>query len=265
MSADDTFTGTASYYARYRPRIPQAVYDAVASAFSLDGSGRLLDVGCGTGLVAVALHDRFERVAAIDVSAQMLDVAREEARRAGATTIDWHELPGESISAALGTFRLVTCADALHWMDGDRVIALCHERIEPGGGIALLTAGSPLGTGAGDLPWQEAVTETIQRWLGPRRRAGSGYSQQSTRTWQEILAASPFVAIDEGAVTSALDWSFEQVLGNLYSTSYANRSLLGDDRERFEDDLRAQLARAEPSGHFEREIESSWIIGRVAP
>lgn len=92
------------------------------------------------------------------------------------------------------------------------------ERDEPCGG---LTVGSPLGTGEGDLPWQQAVT-------------------------------------------SALDWSFEQVLGNLYSTSYANRKLLGNDHERFEDDLRERLARAEPSGHFEREIESSWIIGRVA-
>ena len=131
--------------------------------------------------------------------------------------------------------------------------------------MALLTVGSQLGTGNGNLPWQEAITATIQRWLGPRRRASSGYSQQSTRTWQEILSVSPFVAIEEGAVASALDWSFEQVLGSLYSTSYANQKLLGDDRERFEDDLRERLTRAEPSGHFEREIESSWIIGRAAP
>jgi ubiquinone/menaquinone biosynthesis C-methylase UbiE len=119
MSAEDIFSGTASYYARYRPRIPQPAYDASASAFALDGSGRLLDVGCGTGQVAVALHDRFEQVAAIDVSAQMLNVAREEARLTGATNIDWRELPGEAISASLGTFRLVTCADVLHWMDED--------------------------------------------------------------------------------------------------------------------------------------------------
>ena len=98
------------------------------------------------------------------------------------------------------------------------MVALCHERDEPGGG---LTVGSPLGTGEGDLPWQQPVT-------------------------------------------SALDSSFEQVLGNLYSTSYANRKLLGDDHERFENDLRERRARAGRFGHFEREIESSWIIGRVA-
>ena len=48
-SNGDLFAGTAWHYARYRPGYPQAFFDDLARQFRLDGTGRLLDLGCGTG------------------------------------------------------------------------------------------------------------------------------------------------------------------------------------------------------------------------
>lgn len=42
------FTGTAWHYARYRPGYPQVFFDDLVQRFHLDGTGRLLDLGCGT-------------------------------------------------------------------------------------------------------------------------------------------------------------------------------------------------------------------------
>ncbi|MEU2257044.1 hypothetical protein [Nocardia xishanensis] len=43
------FTGTAWHYARYRPSYPDVFIDDVIQSFGLDGTGCLLDLGCGTG------------------------------------------------------------------------------------------------------------------------------------------------------------------------------------------------------------------------
>ena len=47
------FAGTAEYYARFRPPYPPALLDAIIDRFRLDESGRLLDLGCGTGEITV--------------------------------------------------------------------------------------------------------------------------------------------------------------------------------------------------------------------
>jgi len=45
----DLFAGTAGYYARYRPGYPAEVLAHLRATFGRDGTGRLLDLGCGTG------------------------------------------------------------------------------------------------------------------------------------------------------------------------------------------------------------------------
>jgi hypothetical protein len=49
------FTGTAWYYARYRPGYPEAFFADLVARFHLDGTGRLLDMGCGTGQLTIPL------------------------------------------------------------------------------------------------------------------------------------------------------------------------------------------------------------------
>lgn len=260
MTADQ-FEGAAANYARYRPRYPEAVYETLAAAFALDGGGRMLDVGCGAGQIAIALRTRFAEVIGIDVSAEMVAEAGRQAESAGVDPIEWRVMSAEEISEALGSFRLVTVSDALHWMEQDAVVGRCHTRLEPGGGIALLTVGSSIGMTAVYEPWQRAIAETIERWLGPRRRAGSRYYEQPQRSEEQLLADAGFTAIEAGSRRYQLDWDFDHVLGYLYSTSYANPGLLGGDREAFEADLRERLTRAEPAGRFVCTLEAEWLFG----
>lgn len=257
----DRFDSTAADYARYRPRYPQAVYDTLADAFALDGSGRLLDVGCGPGEVAIALRERFDAIVGIDVSAEMIAEARRQAEGAGVDAIEWRVMAAEEIGDALGDFRLVVLSDALHWMDQEHVLARCYERVTSGGGIAHLTHGRSIGQTAVAQPWQRTIAETITAWLGPRRRAGTGYYEQPARSDEEMLVDAGFAETRSGSLTFELDWDVDHVLGYLSSTSYAGRQTLGADHERFESDLRERLMRVEPSGRFTTTMEAEWLFG----
>src|SRR5262245_13457619 len=59
---------------RHRPPYPAGVVDALRSL--LGDGGAVLDAGCGTGELAVALLDSAERVDAVDVSRAMIDEGR---------------------------------------------------------------------------------------------------------------------------------------------------------------------------------------------
>jgi magnesium-protoporphyrin O-methyltransferase len=82
---------------------------------------RLLDAGCGTGALAVEAARRGAVVVAVDVSAQLVDVARD--RAPADLSIDWRV--GDMLSADLGHFDHVVAMDSLiHYEAEDMVAAV---------------------------------------------------------------------------------------------------------------------------------------------
>jgi ubiquinone/menaquinone biosynthesis C-methylase UbiE len=81
------FAGTAWYYARYRPGYPAEFFERVIERFGLDGRGRLLDLGCGTGQIILTLSGLVERAVGMDPDQDMLSEAKLAARHAGADNV----------------------------------------------------------------------------------------------------------------------------------------------------------------------------------
>jgi ubiquinone/menaquinone biosynthesis C-methylase UbiE len=134
----------AEHYERYfvptigRPFAVDLVRDA-----ALHPGERVLDVGCGTGLVArLAAREVGQRgaVAGLDVNPQMLAVARRTADGAG---IQWYETGAESIPIPDEAFDVVLCQLSLQFMT-DKSAALSEMRrmLRPQG-RALLTVPLP--------------------------------------------------------------------------------------------------------------------------
>jgi SAM-dependent methyltransferase len=116
----DIFKGTARYYARYRPAYPAPFLEHVAASFSLDGTGRLLDLGSGTGQLAIPLARYFAAVVAMDPAPEMLVEATALAGPAGAGNIHWLEGGSadlERLQRALAQCWLVTMGGSFHWME----------------------------------------------------------------------------------------------------------------------------------------------------
>lgn len=113
---DETlFAGTAPYYDRGRLPYAAGLADAMAASLSLDGAGRLLDVGCGPGTVALRLAALFQGVIGLDADAEMLIEAARLATARGITNARWVHKRAEALPADLGVFRVITFAASFHW------------------------------------------------------------------------------------------------------------------------------------------------------
>jgi ubiquinone/menaquinone biosynthesis C-methylase UbiE len=255
------FAGAPYYYARYRPKYPQALYDRLIQEFNLNGQGRLLDLGCGTGLISLALHDRFEQAIAVDPDAEMLKEAKQEANHLNANNIIWLERTAEQLDEEPDTFKLITIGRAFHWMDRSLVIDRSYRVLQPGGGFVLLaTHGED--PWKSETPWQQSALTVIKKWLGDRRRAGQGWWLDPDPPHAELLAQSLFPSQILYETTFEQVWTIDSFIGYLYSTAFCLRSFLGDQVDAFEAEIRETLLAIEPSGEFPKTMKASALIAR---
>jgi 2-polyprenyl-6-hydroxyphenyl methylase / 3-demethylubiquinone-9 3-methyltransferase len=97
------------------------------------GQRRLLDVGCGGGLLAEEFARAGFEVAGIDPAPETIVTARAHAATSG-LRIDYQTGSGEQLPFADASFELVACCDVLeHVDDVDRVISEIARVMKPGG------------------------------------------------------------------------------------------------------------------------------------
>jgi len=258
---ESLFSGTARYYSRYRVGYPDALLELVRACYRPDGTGRLLDLGCGTGQLALPLRREFATVVGIDISPEMIEEAKRVCRRARITGIDFRVLPAENIDGLPGRFDLIVCGNALHWMDRSAVLAKSHALLADGGGMAIFAGGSG-SLWNGTETWQKEVVGVIKRWLGETRRAGNGEYPRQPGRHEDYIAASRFSLERTGYYRFPYEWDVSAIIGNLYSTSFCNKRLLGDHAAAFEADLRQTLLALNPAGRFTEQITITYFFLR---
>jgi 2-polyprenyl-6-hydroxyphenyl methylase/3-demethylubiquinone-9 3-methyltransferase len=101
---------------------------------------RVLDVGCGGGLLAEGMARRGARVTGIDLSPAALEVARLHALESG-VTVEYREVAAEDLAEAeRGAFDLVTCLEMLeHVPDPVRAVRSLAQLVRPGGHVICST------------------------------------------------------------------------------------------------------------------------------
>jgi 2-polyprenyl-6-hydroxyphenyl methylase/3-demethylubiquinone-9 3-methyltransferase len=111
----------------------------VAERVSLQGA-RVLDVGCGGGLLAESLARAGAIVTAVDLSPSMVDTARMHALDSG-LTIDYRVDSAESlVNAHAGKFDVVTCMEMLeHVPEPGSTLAVLGRLVRPGGDLVIST------------------------------------------------------------------------------------------------------------------------------
>ena len=105
------------------------------------GGKRVLDIGCGGGILAEALAAEGAVVTGVDPSEKSLGAAREHAKRSG-LSIGYRLATAENLASCNfpEPFDLVFAVDVLeHVDDRDRALAAIAAVLAPGGGLGFLT------------------------------------------------------------------------------------------------------------------------------
>jgi 2-polyprenyl-3-methyl-5-hydroxy-6-metoxy-1,4-benzoquinol methylase len=183
---DETlYAGSAHHYSVGRLPYPPELADAIRTALGLDGTGRLLDVGCGPGSLTLLLAPLFEAAVGVDPDRDMLTEAQRRASEVGVTNVQWRHLRAEELPADLGTFRVATFAQSYHWMDRPLVARRVRDMLAPDGAWVHVGASTHQGVPGDDPlpyprpPWPR-IDELVARYLGPVRRAGQGLLPSGT-------------------------------------------------------------------------------------
>lgn len=102
---------------------------------------RVLDVGCGGGILSDAMARRGANVLGIDLSTKALRVAMLHALEAGTPSVEYRDVAVESLAAdSPGQFEIVTCMEMLeHVPDPASVVAACATLCKPGGWLFFST------------------------------------------------------------------------------------------------------------------------------
>ncbi len=243
------FTGTAYYYAKYRLGYPKEFFDHVVRYYGLDGRGRPLDLGCGTGQITIPLAEYFEEAIGLDPEEEMLV----EAQKAGVTSITWVLKKAEEISEELGYFRLSTMGASFHWMEREKVLEKIYNLTEQGGGLVIAWPGEE------QEKWKDVQKQVVQKYLGAARRAGTSYYYEPFET---LVERSPFRKYEVFTHDYVHEWTIDDLVGFTFSTSGASPKLFGVRVREFERDLREELLNLEPSGRFAEKVRVEALLAR---
>jgi len=114
--------------------------DWIQAQVPLEGR-RVLDVGCGGGILADAMARKGAAVLGIDLSAKALKVAQLHALEAGTSNVEYREVSAEAIAAEQPAgFEVVTCMEMLeHVPDPGSVVRACATLVKPGGWVFFST------------------------------------------------------------------------------------------------------------------------------
>jgi len=96
---------------------------------------RVLDIGCGGGILSDSMARRGAKVLGIDLAGKALKVAQLHALEAETPNVEYREIAAEALAEEMpGQFDVVTCMEMLeHVPEPASVVKACSTLVKPGG------------------------------------------------------------------------------------------------------------------------------------
>jgi SAM-dependent methyltransferase len=232
------FGRTAADYDRYRLGFPDSFYERLGALGWIAPGLRVLDVGTGTGALALGLAARGLDVVGLDPSPELLDVAR---RRAGELGLDVPFVEGTAEATGMepASFDLVTAAHCWWWFDGPRAVAEARRVLRPGGRLLMANFSY--------LPTPGSVPEATERLVlahnpGWTKAGESGIHEEQIRD----LDAGGLLDVQSFSYVEPATFTHEAWRGRMRACSGVGAALPPADVEAFDRDLAAMLAERFP-------------------
>lgn len=242
------FAGTVAFYERYRLAFPNRLIRRVVRLAGLQPGDGVLDLGCGTGMLAVPFAREGMTVTAMDPEPEMLAAAGVAAQSAG-VEITLQQAGSQDLTPQMGPFKLAVIGRAFHWMDRAATLAMLDRIITPGGAVVLFHDAHPPIEENG---WFKIVCDISARHRPKGVARGGGH-----RRYEPFLFASAFTELEGLSVTIRRALTVDDILGRAFSMS---DSIPG--RDGFARELAAALRESSPDGNFTEVAELVALMAR---
>jgi SAM-dependent methyltransferase len=245
------FGHAAGEFQRYRPDYPAALYDRILAEIHHQNRTRAMDLGAGTGIVTGHWLAHFREVIAVEPDAGMAAKIAEQFPQAAIRNVTAEECrqPPESVD-------LISVANALHWMDAERVFANARLWLRAGAVLAVFDRPLPKATPAIDAI---ALAELRGPWK-PHRDA----RLKRDLIWQDQVHAAPgFCIVEEAGFANIVPMSPQDYVGFWRSTSYGSacaRTLT--EPGRYWSNLESRFAAAAAGAMISVDLSPTLIVAR---
>ena len=149
----------------------EKVTAAVVVAAGVGAGDRVIDLGCGSGQLSLALAERGARVLAIDGSQAALNRLKAAAQQRGLTGLEVLARPVDSLTLPIGSADLIVTSYALHRLrdaDKQRLLAAAFHWLRPGGTLVV----ADMMFGRGGSSQDRAIIRTKVRSLARKGIGG---------------------------------------------------------------------------------------------
>jgi 2-polyprenyl-3-methyl-5-hydroxy-6-metoxy-1,4-benzoquinol methylase len=149
MSTD--YNPLAASYDEAIPNLPQEYIDLIVKTFTIGKSSKIIDLGCGTGLLTLPLAEFSDNIQALDLSEKMLDIAKS---KSASHSIEWVHSSVEKFHFTNKSYDLILGLESFHEFLNLAFIRKCFN---------ALTTGGALAHGWINFHWEEVLREEIIR------------------------------------------------------------------------------------------------------
>ena len=171
--------------------------EAITSKLRGQAGARVLDLGCGAGHLTFAAAPHVEAVVAYDLSAEMIDIVSNEARRRDLCNVSTKQGQAENLPFEDGGFDWVcTRYSAHHWTDIRTALREARRVLKRGGGLIVID------TCASTNPLLDTHLQTIELL-----RDGSHVRNYTPTEWKSMLMEAGFLIGAESAWKLPIDFN----------------------------------------------------------
>ena len=229
---------TSSDYARHRAGFPPSFFRRLEGAGLVVGGARALDLGTGTGTVALGLAARGMRVVGVDVAKGQLAAARRAAARDG-LEIEFRLASAEATGEPDASVVLVTAGQCWHWLDRAAAASEAMRVLAPGGSIVIA-----------HLDWLDRSGNVIEATMELAERHGAKLNPVLARYqvrsfyphWLDDLFDAGFVRPESESHDVAQRYTHEAWRGRMRASALIGATLEPARVEAFDRELAALLA-----------------------
>ena len=243
----ERFTGFADGYDQHRPQPPAKLAAVLTQLAQTPRPALVVDLGSGTGLSTRYWADQAEKVIGVEPTRDMRQQA--EAQTA-APNVSYREGFSHQTGLPAQSAQIVTCSQALHWMEPQGTFEEAARILQPGGVFAAFDYDWPPTTGSweADLAFETCINRVhvlekrhppdhpVQRWTKDEhleRMQASGcfrYTKEIALHHTDSGHAARFIGLlmSQGSVMTLLKRGLSEEVIGLDTFRFTVQRTLGD-------------------------------------